>query len=103
MGAPSFRTKVQAGGFAGVVARGRARRQRRFNGKELVLDFLIPNGRRRPNTRGKRDQPHLPDELFAVIAGYYWCGELTAEDEAVASEAEAVASEAEAEADEEPE
>ena len=62
-----------------LTARGRARRERTFHGKEYVLDLLFPDGR--PNTRANRDQPRLPDELFAIIARYY--GGLSAEDEAV--------------------
>jgi len=52
-----------------LTARGRARRERTFHGKEYVLDLLFPDGR--PNTRANRDQPRLPDELFAIIARYY--------------------------------
>ena len=48
-----------------IVARGQARRQHAFFGKEPLLDFLFPDGQ----------QPYLPDELFSVITRYYWGGE----------------------------
>ena len=50
-----------------LTARGWARRERAFNGKEPLLDLLFPGGR--PNTRAKRDQPRLPDDVFSVIVG----------------------------------
>mmetsp|Transcript_4239 Transcript_4239/g.13284 ORF Transcript_4239/g.13284 Transcript_4239/m.13284 type:complete len:149 (+) Transcript_4239:2033-2479(+) len=53
-----------------LVACGRAQWQRAFFGKERLLDLLLSGGR--SNTRGaKRDQPRLPDELFAIIVRYY--------------------------------
>ena len=59
-----------------AVARGLARRERAFDGKERVLDFLFPSpGSGRPNTRAKRNQSCLPDDVFSIIARYYWCGE----------------------------
>ena len=45
-----------------LTARGQARRERAFHGKEHLLDLLFPGGR--PNTRAKRDQPRLPDDVF---------------------------------------
>mmetsp|Transcript_7736 Transcript_7736/g.22816 ORF Transcript_7736/g.22816 Transcript_7736/m.22816 type:complete len:328 (-) Transcript_7736:37-1020(-) len=70
-----------------LVTRGRARRQRAFDGKERVLDFLFPSpGSGRPNTRAKRNQSCLPDDVFSIIARYY--GGLSAElEEAAAAEA----------------
>ena len=68
-----------------LCARGWARRERAFHGKERVLDLLFPGGR--PNTRAKRDQPHLPDELFSIVARYYRGGGLSAEEEATAAAA----------------
>mmetsp|Transcript_8761 Transcript_8761/g.26189 ORF Transcript_8761/g.26189 Transcript_8761/m.26189 type:complete len:207 (+) Transcript_8761:214-834(+) len=56
-----------------LAARGDARRERAFYGKEQVLDLLFPGGR--ANTRAKRDQPRLPDDVFSVIACYYWAAE----------------------------
>jgi len=52
-----------------LVARGRARRPQVFLGKEQVLDLLFPG----VHSRG---QPRLPDDLFMLIARYYWVGEL---------------------------
>ena len=49
-----------------IVARGRARREHGLFGKERVLDFLFP---------GDQHSPRLPDDIFSVIARYYWCGE----------------------------
>jgi len=66
-----------------LAARGDARRERAFYGKERVLDILFPGGR--PNTRAKRangDKLRLPDELFSLIARYYWGGGMSAEEEA---------------------
>ena len=57
-----------------AAARGWAQRERAFHGKERVLDLLFPGGR--PNTRASRGRLHLPDELFSIIARYYWGGEL---------------------------
>ena len=71
-----------------IVAKGLARRERAFHGKELVLDLLFPGDR--PNTRAGRHPPHLPDELFSVIVRYYWGGGLWPEEEAAAA-AEAAA------------
>ena len=51
------------------------------------MDFLVPGGHLR------RGQPCLPDELFAIVARYYWGGGLSAEEEAAAA-AEAAAAEA---------
>ena len=70
-----------------LVARARARRERAFHGKEHVLDLLFPGGR--PNTR--RDQPRLPDDVFTVVARFYFGGGLWAEEEAAAA-AESAAS-----------
>jgi len=57
-----------------LVARGRAtRRQRADVGKEQLLDFLFPSGR--PSKRATRHQPCLPDDLFPLVARYYWGGE----------------------------
>ena len=62
----------------GLVARGRARRERAFHGKELLLYLLFPSGH-------SRGHPRLPDELFAVIVRYYWGGGLSVEEEAAAA------------------
>ena len=58
-----------------LAARGDARRERAFHGKELVLDFLFPGDGPPPqaNKQTKRGRPRLPDELFSIIARYY-CG-----------------------------
>ena len=79
-----------------LAARGDARRERAFHGKELVLDFLFPDDQPPPQasllSRGKelvlgffspgaqpkrraRRRPRLPGDLFKIIARYYWCGE----------------------------
>mmetsp|Transcript_17891 Transcript_17891/g.54488 ORF Transcript_17891/g.54488 Transcript_17891/m.54488 type:complete len:153 (-) Transcript_17891:154-612(-) len=66
-----------------AAARGRARRQHAFYGKELVLDFLFPSD------QSPLDQPHLPDELFSIIARFWWGGGWSAKEEiAAAVEAE---------------
>ena len=67
-----------------LVATGRARRGRTFHGKELVLDFLFPHDRPPPqaNKQARRHQPRLPDDVFSVIARFYWGGGLWAEEEA---------------------
>mmetsp|Transcript_14873 Transcript_14873/g.46145 ORF Transcript_14873/g.46145 Transcript_14873/m.46145 type:complete len:178 (+) Transcript_14873:972-1505(+) len=76
-----------------AAARGRARRQHAFYGKELVLDFLFPNDQpppqanllakgkelvknlllpgAQPKRQAARYQPRLPDDLFAIIVHYY--------------------------------
>jgi len=64
-----------------IAARGRARREHAFDGKELVLDFLFPGHFFRSGP-GDDDDPRLPDELFAIIARYYWGGGMSAEEEA---------------------
>mmetsp|Transcript_18446 Transcript_18446/g.57644 ORF Transcript_18446/g.57644 Transcript_18446/m.57644 type:complete len:86 (-) Transcript_18446:70-327(-) len=51
-----------------LVARGRARREREFFGKEQLLDLLFPGN-------DSRGQLHLPDEVFSIIVRYYWSGE----------------------------
>ena len=43
------------------------------------MDFLVPGGHLR------RGQPCLPDELFAIVARYYWGGGMSAEEKAAAS------------------
>ena len=43
------------------------------------MGFLFP---------GDQPQSGLPDDLFPLVARYYWCGELTAEDEAAAGDVE---------------
>ena len=71
-----------------LAAKGRARRERAFDGKELVLDFLFPGHFFRSGPGD--DDPRLPDELFSFIAGYYGDGGMTAEEEAaLAAEAAA--------------
>jgi len=59
-----------------LVARERARRQRAFHGKEPVLDFLFPCHQPPPqaNKKSKRHQLCLPDDLFPLVARYYWGG-----------------------------
>ena len=78
-----------------LVAKQRAQRVRRraFCGKELALDFLFP-GEPQPqrNKQARRYAPRLPDEIFSIIACYYWGGGLSA-DEEVAAAAEAEESE----------
>ena len=66
-----------------LVARGRARRRRADSGKEQLLDFLFPGDQ--PRRRARRHQPRLPDDLFSVIAQYYFGGGLSAADEATAA------------------
>jgi len=69
-----------------LVARERARRERALPGKELVLNFLFPGDQPPPRaTKQAKRGPRLPDELFSVIARYYWCGEPSAEEEAAAA------------------
>ena len=57
-----------------LSARGDARRKRADLGKEQLLDFLFPGDQ--PRRRARRNQPRLPDELFAIIARYYRGGGL---------------------------
>ena len=67
-----------------IVAQGRARRERAFHGKERVLDLLFPGDQPPPqaNKQARRHQPRLPDDVFSVIARFYWGGGLWAEEEA---------------------
>mmetsp|Transcript_15457 Transcript_15457/g.47849 ORF Transcript_15457/g.47849 Transcript_15457/m.47849 type:complete len:150 (-) Transcript_15457:267-716(-) len=76
-----------------LVAGDRARREREFSGNERVLDFLFPGeAPRQQETKTclprvldflfSGDQPppqadllHLPDDLFPLVARYYWGGE----------------------------
>ena len=81
-----------------LVTRGRARRQRAFDGKERVLDFLFPRAASAPASGSQgaparpgvrrfrraiarqgdkrtRRRQHLPDELFSIIVQFYWDGE----------------------------
>mmetsp|Transcript_8334 Transcript_8334/g.24849 ORF Transcript_8334/g.24849 Transcript_8334/m.24849 type:complete len:89 (-) Transcript_8334:70-336(-) len=58
-----------------LAAKGLARRERTFHGTECVLDFLFPG---QPPPQGHKQAtrgPRLPDDIFSVIARYYWCGE----------------------------
>ena len=118
-----------------LVARGQARWEGTFHGKELVLDFLFPSDQPPPsrddaieplvaplqdamdlsrgtremvirkmlhaaydagaasrpqaNKRARRHQPRLPDELFSIIARFWWGGGWSAKEEiAAAVEAE---------------
>ena len=77
-----------------IAARGDAWREREFHGKERVLDFLFPGHQPppranslasvkeavlnllQPRRRAQRHQPppRLPDDLFPIIARYYWGG-----------------------------
>ena len=68
-----------------LVARGRARRERVFPfakeqtplyGQEHIVDLLFPGD------HARIDQPRLPDELFAIIVGYYSEDSLSVEDKA---------------------
>lgn len=70
------------------AARGLARRRRADLSTEQLLDFLFPGDRPR---RARRSQPRLPDELFTIVARYYWADEMSAEEEAAAAEEEAAA------------
>mmetsp|Transcript_5427 Transcript_5427/g.16096 ORF Transcript_5427/g.16096 Transcript_5427/m.16096 type:complete len:304 (-) Transcript_5427:62-973(-) len=54
-----------------LAGRGRAQRVHTFHGNELALDFLFPG---QPSSQAKR-VAHLPDDIFAIITRYYWCGE----------------------------
>jgi len=63
-----------------AAARSRARRQRAFHGKALVLDFLFPSEPSPLQADEQATRPRLPDELFSIIARYYRGGELSAED-----------------------
>ena len=68
-----------------IAARGWARRERAFHGKEDVMEFLFPGD---PPPRGdKQAKRHLrlPDDLFPLVARYYWGGGLSAEEEAAAA------------------
>ena len=60
-----------------LVARGRARRERAFHGNELALDFLFPGQPCPKANKQARRIAHLPDDLFTLIARYYWCGDVT--------------------------
>ena len=56
-----------------LVASGRARRERAFFGKERVLDFLFPGAQPPPQAKEQVTQdPILPDDLFPLVARYYW-------------------------------
>ena len=53
-----------------IAARGRARREHAFDGKELVLDFLFPGAGQPPsrgNKQARRQRARLPDERFSII------------------------------------
>ena len=105
--------RIRAGGWAhhlsepryalavlrALAARGRPRRRRAELGKEQLSDFLFPGDR--PNKRARRQQPFLPDDLFAIVLRYYRGGGLSAEEEAaqVAEAAAVTAAEAAAVAD----
>ena len=73
-----------------IVAKGLARRERAFHGKELVLDFLFPEP---PPHEDEQSKPGLPHELFSIICRYYWGGGMSAEEETAAA-AEAAAAKA---------
>mmetsp|Transcript_27702 Transcript_27702/g.85641 ORF Transcript_27702/g.85641 Transcript_27702/m.85641 type:complete len:124 (-) Transcript_27702:86-457(-) len=83
-----------------LAARGLARRRRANLSEELLLDFLFPGDQ--PRRRARR-QLRLPDELFSIIAQYYWGGGLSAEEELAAAAETAAATEAEEASDSEPE
>ena len=55
-----------------LSARNRARREREFFGKELVLDFLFPP---------RANKKHLPNYPFSLVARYYWGGATPAEED----------------------
>ena len=63
-----------------LSARGLARPRRGVLVNIQLLDFLFPGDR--PSMRARRDQPRLPDELFSIIASYYWAGGMWTEEEA---------------------
>jgi len=67
-----------------LSAKGLARRRRADSGEEHLLDFLFPPDQRR-NKRARRHQLHLPDELFSIVARYYWGGGMSAEEKAAAT------------------
>ena len=69
-------TAVRLGILRELVARARARREHAFHGKERLLDFLFP-GDQVPPQANKQPRRHtrLPDDLFPLIARFYWCGE----------------------------
>ena len=70
-----------------LCAGDRARRKRADFGTEQLFDFLFPAGR--PSRRAPRRQPRLPDELFSIIARFWWGGGWSAKEEiAAAVEAE---------------
>ena len=61
-----------------LSAQGRAERRRAFSDTEHLLDFLFPGQsgeQTRANKQARRRRLRLPDELFAIVAGYYWGGE----------------------------
>jgi len=75
-----------------LAAGGRARQRRAIDVNVALVDFLFPGDLSSPRAskQAKRSRPHLPDELFSIIARYYWGGGLSAEEEAaVAAEAAA--------------
>mmetsp|Transcript_21488 Transcript_21488/g.64343 ORF Transcript_21488/g.64343 Transcript_21488/m.64343 type:complete len:124 (+) Transcript_21488:398-769(+) len=63
-----------------LCAGDRARRKRADFGTEQLFDFLFPAGR--PSRRAPRRQPRLPDDVFTVVARFYFGGGLWAEEEA---------------------
>ena len=69
-----------------LCAGDRARRKRADFGTEQLFDFLFPAGR--PSRRAPRRQPRLPDELFSIIARFWWGDGLSAEEEAAADAAQ---------------
>ena len=66
-----------------ISARGRARRERALFGEEKLLDFLFPSDQTPPQASKRTTRvPRLPDDLFPLVARYYWGGGLWAEEEA---------------------
>ena len=61
-----------------LVAEGRAERRRAFSNTERLLDFLFPGKSGEQPSRAKqarRFKQRLPDDLFSLVAQYYWGGE----------------------------
>ena len=55
-----------------LSASGRARRERAFHGKELVLDLLFPGDQPQAN----KPRLTLPNSVFPLVVKYWWGGEV---------------------------
>mmetsp|Transcript_21814 Transcript_21814/g.65371 ORF Transcript_21814/g.65371 Transcript_21814/m.65371 type:complete len:121 (+) Transcript_21814:874-1236(+) len=66
-----------------LTVRGRAQRRRDLQVNVSFLNFLFPDDEspQQANKQAKRGLPRLPNDLFRLVARYYWGGGLWAEEE----------------------